>query len=314
MDAADHRALPGGSPGRRTGRLPSRSSTCWPTSSGWIPAPNCRFWNARSSARIPSSPSRQPPPRSRRPEIWAGSPARCSAGPPIWPRSAGWSRRTGWSPWSARPGWERPGWRSRSPGTADRSDGRWLVRLENARTAASVWQGVGEAFDVAGATEAMVLDRLRGLDLLLVLDNCEQLVEVLPDLLERMLSAAPRLRVLATSQLRLGVDGEAVYSLDPLAITRCGRAVLRAGESAAAVVPDGRGHRPGDRGGVPFARRTAAGHRTGRRAGQGAVGRGDRPAARRSVHPAQRSDQPPAGAPADPSGRPGLELRPAVPR
>ena len=99
------------------------------------------------------------------------------------------------------------------------ADGRWLVRLENARTAASVWQGVGEVFDVAGATEAMVLDRLRGLDLLLVLDNCEQLVDVLPDLLERMLSAAPRLRVLATSQLRLGVDGEAVYSLDPLAIT-----------------------------------------------------------------------------------------------
>ncbi len=98
-------------------------------------------------------------------------------------------------------------------------DGRWLVRLENARTAGSVWQGVGEVFDVAGATEAMVLDRLRGLDLLLVLDNCEQLVGVLPDLVQRMLNAAPRLRVLATSQLRLGVDGEAVYSLDPLAIT-----------------------------------------------------------------------------------------------
>ena len=93
------------------------------------------------------------------------------------------------------------------------------MRLENARTEASVWQGVGEVFDVAGATEAMVLDRLRGLDLLLVLDNCEQLVEVLPDLLGRMLSAAPRLRLLATSQLRLGVDGEAVYPLDPLAIT-----------------------------------------------------------------------------------------------
>ena len=99
------------------------------------------------------------------------------------------------------------------------ADGRWLVRLENATTEASVWQGVGEVFDVAGATQAMVLDRLRGLDLLLVLDNCEQLVEVLPDLLGRMLSAAPRLRVLATSQLRLGVDGEAIYPLDPLAIT-----------------------------------------------------------------------------------------------
>ena len=160
------------------------------------------------------------------------------------------------------------------------ADGRWLVRLENARTGPSVWQGVGEVFDVAGATEAMVLDRLRGLDLLLVLDNCEQLVEVLPDLLERMLSAAPGLRVLATSQLPLGVDGEAVYRPGSVGDHGCGRAVLRAGESAAAVVPDGRGHRPGDRGGVPFSRRPAAGHRTGRRAGQGVVGRGDRPAAR----------------------------------
>ena len=99
------------------------------------------------------------------------------------------------------------------------TDGRWLVRLENARTGSAVWQGVGEAFDVPGATEAMVLDRLHGLDLLLVLDNCEQLIEVLPGLLERMLSAAPRLRVLATSQLRLGVDGETVYSVEPLAIS-----------------------------------------------------------------------------------------------
>ena len=98
-------------------------------------------------------------------------------------------------------------------------DGRWLVRLENARTGAAVWQGVGEAFDVAGATEAMVLDRLRGLDLLLVLDNCEQLIEALPDQLARMLSAAPRLRVLTTSQLRLGVDGEVVHALEPLAIS-----------------------------------------------------------------------------------------------
>jgi len=96
--------------------------------------------------------------------------------------------------------------------------GAWLVRLESARTGASVWQSVGEAFQVSAATDAMVLDRLRGSELLLVLDNCEHLVETLPEMVDRMLGAAPGLRVLATSQLPLGVDGEVGYPLEPLSI------------------------------------------------------------------------------------------------
>ena len=63
---------------------------------------------------------------------------------------------------------------ARSAGPAG---GAWLVRLDGARGGASLWPSVGEAFGVSAATEAMVLDRLRGLDLLLVLDNCEHLVD-----------------------------------------------------------------------------------------------------------------------------------------
>ncbi|MFC6083558.1 BTAD domain-containing putative transcriptional regulator [Sphaerisporangium aureirubrum] len=96
--------------------------------------------------------------------------------------------------------------------------GAWLVRLESTRPGASLWQSVGEAFGVSAATEAMVLDRLRGSGLLLVLDNCEHLVETLPEAVGRMVSAAPGLRVLATSQVPLGMDGEAVYPLEPLTI------------------------------------------------------------------------------------------------
>lgn len=96
--------------------------------------------------------------------------------------------------------------------------GAWLVRLESARTEASVWQSVGEGLDVSAATEAMVLDRLRDCDLLLVLDNCEHLVELVVHAVGRMLGAAPGLRVLATSQLPLGLDGERVYPLEPLTI------------------------------------------------------------------------------------------------
>jgi predicted ATPase/DNA-binding SARP family transcriptional activator len=96
--------------------------------------------------------------------------------------------------------------------------GTWLVRLENARSAGPVWQCVGEAFGLSAASESMVLDRLRGARLLLILDNCEQLTGTLAVVAARLLGAAAGLRILATSQLPLGLDGESVYPLEPLAI------------------------------------------------------------------------------------------------
>ncbi|MEV4514274.1 BTAD domain-containing putative transcriptional regulator [Dactylosporangium sp. NPDC049525] len=96
--------------------------------------------------------------------------------------------------------------------------GAWLVRLEATRAGEPLWPSVGEAFTMSAASEPMVLDRLRGVDLLLVLDNCEHLVADVADVVGRMLSAAPGLRVLATSQVPLGVDGEVLYPLAPLTI------------------------------------------------------------------------------------------------
>ena len=101
--------------------------------------------------------------------------------------------------------------------------GAWLVRLESTPAGGALWPAVGEAFALSGATEAVVLDRLRGVDALLVLDNCEHLVDELPELVDRLLEAVPGLRVLATSQLPLGLDalglaGEATYPLEPLSI------------------------------------------------------------------------------------------------
>jgi predicted ATPase/DNA-binding SARP family transcriptional activator len=99
-----------------------------------------------------------------------------------------------------------------------RSGGAWLVRLESARSADSVWHAVGEAFGVAAATETQVLDRLRGADLLLVLDGCEHLDDTLPAVLDRMAAEAPGVRVLATSQAPVRVDGERVVPLQPLGL------------------------------------------------------------------------------------------------
>jgi DNA-binding SARP family transcriptional activator len=100
-----------------------------------------------------------------------------------------------------------------------------LVRLEAAGTASAVWQSVGEALGVDAATEAMVLDRLRGWAMLLVLDNCEQVRDALVDPIGRILEASTTVSVLATSQRSLGIDGEVVYSL--LGSSRAG--VARAG-------------------------------------------------------------------------------------
>ena len=57
---------------------------------------------------------------------------------------------------------------------------------------------------------------LRGADALLVLDNCEHLVDGVGALVTRVLDAAPQVRVLVTSQRPLGLDGEVVHTLGPL--------------------------------------------------------------------------------------------------
>ena len=94
----------------------------------------------------------------------------------------------------------------------------WLVRLEAAGSPAALIETVGASLQLHGATEAMVIHRLRAQDMLLVLDNCEHIVEAIADLVATFLDAAPRLRVLATSQLPLGLDGEALHVLEPLTV------------------------------------------------------------------------------------------------
>jgi len=53
---------------------------------------------------------------------------------------------------------------------------------------------------------------------LLVFDNCEHLLDGCATLCASLLAACPELRVLATSRERLGIEGEQVYELPPLAL------------------------------------------------------------------------------------------------
>jgi predicted ATPase len=64
---------------------------------------------------------------------------------------------------------------------------------------------------------AALLDALRARRLLLLLDNCEHLLAACADLAETLLRACPHLEVLATSREPLGVPGETVWRVPPLA-------------------------------------------------------------------------------------------------
>ncbi|WP_408056434.1 ATP-binding protein, partial [Streptomyces mesophilus] len=61
-----------------------------------------------------------------------------------------------------------------------------------------------------------LLRALASRELLLVLDNCEHMVDAVASLVGRLLRAAPGVRVLATSQEPLNVSGETVEAVAPL--------------------------------------------------------------------------------------------------
>lgn len=107
----------------------------------------------------------------------------------------------------------------------DLPDGVWLVEL--AGTSGAVAEVVAAELGIRdeqdsrpGAPPADLADRLadalRGQELLLVLDNCEQVVEPVAELVTLLLRTAPGLRVLATSQESLAIPGEARYPVPPL--------------------------------------------------------------------------------------------------
>jgi predicted ATPase/DNA-binding CsgD family transcriptional regulator len=101
------------------------------------------------------------------------------------------------------------------------ADGSWLVELapldDAALIAPQVAAGLGLRDDGRAPLLASLSAYLRDRQLLLVLDNCEHLLEPCSRLVEALLRSAPGLRVLATSREPLGSAGEAVFSVAPLA-------------------------------------------------------------------------------------------------
>jgi predicted ATPase/DNA-binding CsgD family transcriptional regulator len=102
------------------------------------------------------------------------------------------------------------------------TDGVWYVNLVPVTDPVMIASAIADALGLGesqsrSATEN-VLGWLAGRETLLVLDNCEHLLEGVVVLLERLLAGSPRLVVLATSRARLLVPFEGVFPVPGLRI------------------------------------------------------------------------------------------------
>jgi len=100
--------------------------------------------------------------------------------------------------------------------------GVWLVELAPLSEEALVPKAVAEALEVperpAEPLSDTLADVLRDRQLLLVLDNCEHLLEATARLADLLLDSCLRVRILATSREALGVEGEARWLVPPLSV------------------------------------------------------------------------------------------------
>ncbi|SDR98112.1 BTAD domain-containing putative transcriptional regulator [Microlunatus soli] len=118
------------------------------------------------------------------------------------------------------------GWLERTGSAA------WLVELAPVGTAANI---IGAVLSALGLRDAHLADRtkdrvpspddterlvdhLRRHPCLLVLDNCEHLIDAAAKTTEDLLSRAPQLRILATSREPLAITGEMLCALPPLGL------------------------------------------------------------------------------------------------
>jgi len=102
------------------------------------------------------------------------------------------------------------------------ADGVWLVELAPLSEGEPVPRAVAEGLEVPERPEEPLADTLTdvlgGRELLLVVDNCEHLLEATARLADSLLDSCPHVRILATSREALGLDGEVRWPVPPLSV------------------------------------------------------------------------------------------------
>jgi predicted ATPase/DNA-binding SARP family transcriptional activator len=108
-----------------------------------------------------------------------------------------------------------------------RPDGPWLVELAPVGPTSDVAQATLVALGLRDAVlgdqqeadpTGRVIAAIRGRDALIILDNCEHVIESAATFVHRLLGECERLRVLATSREPLGITGETLWRVEPLTV------------------------------------------------------------------------------------------------
>lgn len=112
-------------------------------------------------------------------------------------------------------------------------DGVWVVDLASVPDGSFVESAIMQVLGIPVRTETTpllaIVDMLRALAGLLVLDNCEHVAHAVANIVRSLLSEAAKLRIVTTSQVPLGLSGEHVFRLAPFGL----EAAFESGLSAA---------------------------------------------------------------------------------
>ena len=99
-------------------------------------------------------------------------------------------------------------------------DGVWFIPLDSLSDPALVPQAVASVFDIREGPDLpatkILMNVLREKTVLLILDNCEHLLDSCAQLITTLLTNCPNLKMLATSREILNIEGEATYYVPTL--------------------------------------------------------------------------------------------------
>ena len=113
-------------------------------------------------------------------------------------------------------------------------DGAWVIDLSALERDSDVWPAIAEALLIPSLPgvepRVQLLERLHNVRAILLMDNCEHVLDPIANAVTELGSACGELFLINTSRGTLGVEGEAIYEVPGLDSTGEGRL----GESAAA--------------------------------------------------------------------------------
>ena len=116
------------------------------------------------------------------------------------------------------------------------ANGVWLIELASLTNASQIISAIAQVFGLQehpfGSLPTLVMDYLRDKKILLIIDNCEHLIEACARLADDLLHQCMRLKILASSREALGIAGELVYHTPSLAESESTRLFVERSQAA----------------------------------------------------------------------------------